>query len=76
MLTARGSEADVLEGFRCGADDYVIKPCGSEELIARIRAVLRRTFPEGRERVGCAQYGELSIDYDRHRVLRGGFGLA
>jgi two-component system response regulator RegX3 len=42
MLTARGSEADILEGFRCGADDYVTKPFSVAELLARIDALLRR----------------------------------
>ena len=42
MLTARGSEADVLEGFRCGADDYVTKPFSVSELMARVEALLRR----------------------------------
>jgi DNA-binding response OmpR family regulator len=42
MLTARGAEADVLEGFRCGADDYVTKPFSVSELMARVEALLRR----------------------------------
>jgi two-component system response regulator RegX3 len=45
MLTARGAEADVLEGFRCGADDYVTKPFSVSELVARIEALLRRSGP-------------------------------
>ncbi|MGH7786164.1 MAG: response regulator transcription factor [Candidatus Binatia bacterium] len=43
MLTARGAEADVLEGFRCGADDYVTKPFSLAELLARVDALLRRS---------------------------------
>jgi len=43
LLTARGSEEDVLEGFRCGADDYVTKPFSVAELMARVEALLRRT---------------------------------
>jgi two-component system response regulator RegX3 len=45
MLTARGAEADVLEGFRCGADDYVTKPFSVAELMARVDALLRRAGP-------------------------------
>jgi DNA-binding response OmpR family regulator len=45
MLTARGAEADVLEGFRCGADDYVAKPFSVSELMARVDALLRRVGP-------------------------------
>ena len=45
MLTARGAEEDVLEGFRCGADDYVTKPFSVAELVARIEALLRRSKP-------------------------------
>jgi two-component system response regulator RegX3 len=44
MLTARGSEGDVLEGFRCGADDYVTKPFSVAELMARVEALLRRSL--------------------------------
>jgi DNA-binding response OmpR family regulator len=43
MLTARGSEGDILEGFQCGADDYVTKPFSVAELVARVEALLRRT---------------------------------
>ena len=43
MLTARGSEEDVLQGFRCGSDDYVTKPFSLAELVARVEALLRRT---------------------------------
>ena len=43
MLTARGAEEDVLRGFRCGADDYVVKPFSVAELVARVEALLRRS---------------------------------
>jgi two-component system KDP operon response regulator KdpE len=72
VVSAANTEMEKVLALDAGADDYVTKPCGSEELVARIRAVLRRTFPEGRERVGSAQYGEFSIDYDRRRVMRDG----
>ena len=49
MLPARGSEEDVLNGFRCGSDDYVTKPFSVAELIARIEALLRRSLPETAE---------------------------
>jgi two-component system, OmpR family, KDP operon response regulator KdpE len=72
VASAASTESTKVLALDAGADDYVVKPCGSEELVARIRAVLRRTFPEGRERAGCAQYGDLSIDYDRRHVMRAG----
>jgi two-component system, OmpR family, KDP operon response regulator KdpE len=72
VASAVNTETEKVLVLDAGADDYVTKPCGSEELVARIRAVLRRTFPEGRERAGSAQYGDFSIDYDRRRVMRGG----
>jgi DNA-binding response OmpR family regulator len=60
MLTARGETSDVVIGLEAGADDYVTKPFDIEELVARIRAVLRRGDPQAQ--AGKLQAGELEID--------------
>ena len=73
MLTARAREGDKLQGFDAGADDYLTKPFSSRELIARVRAVLRRSkAPE--EVQGSAEFvcGALRIHYAQHRVFVGG----
>jgi two-component system, OmpR family, KDP operon response regulator KdpE len=73
ILSARGAEADKVDALDLGADDYVTKPFGPEELLARIRVALRRT--KGRDAAedsGVFSAGALTIDYDRHRVLREG----
>jgi two-component system response regulator ResD len=58
MLTARGSESDRIAGLEMGADDYVVKPFSPQELVSRVRAVLRRTRQSGSEAVGEDQPGE------------------
>ncbi|MBD7962337.1 MULTISPECIES: phosphate regulon transcriptional regulator PhoB [Comamonas] len=66
MLTARGDEPDKIAGLDAGADDYITKPFSTQELLARIRAVLRRRTPEqAGERV---QVGDLVLDSETHRV--------
>lgn len=70
VLSARGAEADKVNALDLGADDYVTKPFGPEELLARIRVALRRVATEPGEDSGCFQAGDLLIDYDRRRVLR------
>ena len=66
MLTARGDEADKVSGLDAGADDYITKPFSTQELLARIRAVLRRRTPEkGEETVTLAG---LALDAAAHRV--------
>jgi len=67
MLTARSTEDDKLRGLDIGADDYITKPFSPRELVARVRAVLRRASEdEGPERV---QFGEVVVDFVRHETL-------
>ena len=69
LLTARTTEADRLEGLDLGADDYVSKPFSPRELVARVRAVLRRTRPEEDEALAV---GALAIDLARREVTVAG----
>jgi two-component system response regulator RegX3 len=63
MLTARGEEADRVAGLELGADDYVVKPFSARELVARVRAVLRRTAEAGeRKTEGASEVGEVRLD--------------
>ena len=67
MLTAKGEEIDKVVGFEVGADDYLVKPFSTRELLLRIKAVLRRSSPDkSEEKVICA--GPVVIDTSRHRV--------
>lgn len=67
LLTARGEEENKIKGLEAGADDYVTKPFSTQELIARIRAVLRRTEAQGSEDI--IKKGDLSLDTVSHRVM-------
>jgi two-component system phosphate regulon response regulator PhoB len=70
MLTSRGEEADRVRGFATGADDYVVKPFSVPELMARIKALLRRSSPE---RVAdTLRCGPIALDRAGHRVTRSG----
>jgi two-component system, OmpR family, phosphate regulon response regulator PhoB len=70
MLTARGEEAERIRGLDMGADDYVVKPFAMQELLARIRAVMRRIRPGlVEDKVQC---GEISVDRAAYRVRRAG----
>ena len=73
LLTARTSEADRLEGLDLGADDYVSKPFSPRELVARVRAVLRRTQPDTPE---ILTVGALTVDESRREVKLGLHGVA
>lgn len=70
MLTARGEEADRIRGLDTGADDYVTKPFSMTELLARIRAVLRRIRPALAD--DLVTFGDIQLDRSAHRVRRAG----
>ena len=70
MLTARGEESERIRGLSTGADDYIVKPFSVPELIARVRALLRRASPE---RVAAVlAFDDLELDREKKRVSRGG----
>ncbi|MDA8188806.1 MAG: response regulator transcription factor [Dehalococcoidales bacterium] len=69
MLTAKGEEADKVKGFNAGADDYVTKPFGAEELIARVKAVLRRSQYSGTAKPQPVfVHGDFAMDFLQHSV--------
>ena len=69
MLTARGEENDRVSGLEAGVDDYVVKPFSARELLARIKAVMRRV--QGETEAGTVELGGLRIDGPAHRVFAG-----
>jgi two-component system KDP operon response regulator KdpE len=70
ILTALGEESDKVKAFDMGADDYLTKPFGVPELLARVKAVLRRSrWSDVPARPGRIQLGEIRVDFDRHEVF-------
>lgn len=70
MITARGEEQDRVAGLETGADDYIIKPFSPKELIARIKAVMRRVAPTDDD--GVLAFEELRLETDSHRLMVAG----
>ena len=73
MLTARAEESDRVRGLETGADDYVTKPFSPRELVARVRALLRRLRPALSG--GALEYGGISMDTSAHKVTRDGVAV-
>lgn len=70
VISARGDQADKVRALDMGADDYLAKPFGSDELLARIRAVLRRAQPPAQLPL-VVREGDVTVDLQNHSVLRG-----
>src|SRR5205085_6697514 len=70
ILTARGEETDRVRGLDSGADDYVVKPFSPSELVARLRAVMRRAQPGSTQDV--LHFADVEVDTAAHRVSRAG----
>ena len=75
MLTAKDAEVDKIVGLETGADDYVTKPFGMPELMARVRALLRRAEPGADDVPDVVESGDLRVDLARREVQRGGSPL-
>lgn len=69
IMTARGTEEEKLRGFGLGADDYIVKPCGLLEILARVKALLKRGGGGRPKR--CATVGDLTVDFGTRTVRRG-----
>jgi len=80
ILSARDQEVDKVQGFRIGADDYVVKPVGVLEFLARVEAIMRRTSPNGKAGAGADsngrnsrhQFSDVVVDLRTRTVIRGG----
>ena len=76
MLTARGAELERVRGLQAGADDYMVKPFGRQELVARVQALLRRARPAGDDRQDTYADDRLTIDFAQRSVSYDGRGAA
>jgi len=76
MLTAKDSEVDVVVGLELGADDYVTKPYSTRELLARIRAVMRRRVETDDDDIAILEAGDVRMDVERHTVAVRGTDIA
>ncbi|MDR2515297.1 MAG: response regulator transcription factor [Christensenellaceae bacterium] len=74
LLTAKGSEADKVKGLNLGADDYIAKPFGVTEMVARVQAVLRRTGAAAPKKKSKLGFERLTLDSERHSVSVEGLG--
>jgi two-component system response regulator RegX3 len=72
MLTAKGEEADRIAGLELGADDYLVKPFSPRELVARVRALLRRAHVESEPQRDRLEFGDLIVDISSHKAFLGG----
>ena len=75
MLTVRDSESDKVHAFEAGADDFVTKPFSLPELIARLRAAVRRTSAKGHDSAGPIVIGDVELDLQRRAVRKGGAAI-
>lgn len=72
MLTAHGQEADKVRGLRSGADDYLTKPFGSAEFVARVQALLRRSAGTDQQEAEVFDDGTVRVNFAAHKVIAGG----